>query len=119
GPCHLQRGGGGCPRREDEALQRGQAGVVVVDEALEPVDVGLVGGSDVSARLDVERGRQVGAQVEQQALHLGQVAFEGPQRALVRDVLLGRRQVGPGQTDGGVGLVDGAVGDDAQVVLGN
>ena len=100
---------------QDEAVEGREALVVLVDGAFELVDLC---GDDAETRavgLVVRDGRrEIGAEVEEIMLHVpkdrGDARGEGV--GLVREIGLD-----DGESDGGVGLIDRAVGLDAWIVL--
>ena len=90
---------------QDEGLERREARIDAVDLAFEPDDL-LVG--DAQPAVAGLAGRaQIGADVEQVVLDPRQ-----------RGVDIGRRRQ-PRQADRGIRLVDGAIGGDAGIVLGD
>src|SRR3546814_16778487 len=82
-------------------------GIEGVDFGLQPVDLDLVDAQRPAAALLVLRGRKIGAEVEQVVLDARQHGVE-----------VGAGGMQPGQADGGIGLVDGAIGLAPQVRLG-
>jgi len=115
GAADVQVRGGGRAAGDHERAQRGERGVDLVAGALEPL--GVVG-ADAQAPARVRaltclllrrRHGQVGADVEQVVLHAGKPLRE----------LLGHPGLKQRNSDRGVELVDGAVGLDARVHLGD
>jgi hypothetical protein len=85
-----------------------QRGVERVDLALQPLDLRVGDAQLAVAR--IARPAQIGAEVEQVVLDAGQHRI---------DVAIAGRRVQPRDPDRRVGLVDRAVGLDAQRVLGD